>query len=91
MTAAVKLEKHELCCIVLRIPDAKCNKICCESTTAAQKREGLIYHFLNYSEYASWSDLASKLYYREHHEALSAARRFIDRAPGKRVFPNKFM
>ena len=36
-----------------------------------------------YSQYASWSDLASKLYHREHHEVLSAAKKFIKKTFGK--------
>ena len=91
MTATVKLEDDHLGNWILDVPPSKCNEIHQQSSTAAQERERLICYFLNYSEYASWSYLAGRLYYREHHKALSAARRFIDRAPGKRVFPNKFM
>ena len=84
----MKLENYELGLNILTVPLTKHNEIHQQSSTAAQEREGLIHYFLNYSEYASWSYLAGRLYWREHHEALSAARRFIKRAPGRCVYTN---
>ena len=86
MTAAVKLENYDLGGEILDVPYLKCDEIHLQSSTDAQEREGLIHYFLNYSQYASWSGLASRLYYWENHEALSAARRFIKRAPGRCVY-----
>ena len=83
VTATMKLEDGELGNWILDVPFSICEKIHQQSSTATQEREGLIHYFINYSEYASWRYLAGKLYYREHHEALSAARRFIKRAPGR--------
>ena len=88
MTATVKLKDNELGYWILDVPLSKCHEIHQQSSTAAQEREGLIRYFFNYSEYASWSYLAGRLYWREHHEALSAARRFIKRAPGRCVYTN---
>lgn len=84
--AIVKLECYELGEWILTDPKPKCEEIYQQSSTAAQEREGLIYYFLNYSEFASWRYLAGQLYYRQHYEALSAARRFIKTAPGKCMY-----
>ena len=65
----VKLEEDELG-ITLNIPQSKREEIKKQSCSAAEQREALIHYFLSYSEYASWKDLASRLYCREHKEAL---------------------
>ena len=48
-------------------------------------RQAVIDYFIKYSPYASWTWLASRLYWREEHEALSAVKKFIKRTRGKCV------
>lgn len=83
--ATVKLE---LVNCILGIPPSIIKEIHQQSSTTVQKREKLICYFLDYSAYASWSDLASNLYYMGHHEALQQllAARFIEKAPGLCVY-----
>ena len=88
VTATVPLEGDELGGRVLIVPDSEHEKIHWQSSTAAEERERLIRYYLNYSEYASWGHLAGKLYHRQHHDALSAARRFIKTEPGEFVCNN---
>ena len=83
VTATVPLEDNELGDWVLGVPESKCEEIHEQSSTAAEERERLIHYYLNYSEYASWSHLTGSLYSRQHHDALSAARRFIKTEPGE--------
>ena len=71
---------------ILFIPVSKMEELRQQSSTTAEYREGLIDYFLKYSELASWSDLAGRLYYFEQHEAVVAARRFIKGTPGKCVY-----
>jgi hypothetical protein len=85
VTATVPLEDDELGRSVLRAPESKCQEIHWQSSTAVEERERLIHYYLNYSEYASWGHLAGRLYHRQHHDALSAARRFIKTEPGEFV------
>ena len=66
----------------LAIPASKREELQQQSSTASEYREGLIDYFLKYSEFASWSGLASRLYSVEQHEAVAAARRFIKGTPG---------
>ena len=68
---------------VLLIPGCKCVEIHHQSSTVAEERETLIRYYLNYSPYATWSHLAGRLYYRQHHEALLEARKFIKTEPGQ--------
>ena len=56
-----------------------------KTSTSAEYRERLIEYYHQYSPYASWGDLAGRLYYWECPEALAASRRFIKRTPGKCV------
>ena len=77
------LDGGELGGCVLLVPGSKCVEIHCQSSTDAEERETLIRYYLNYSPYASWSDLAGTLYHGQHHEALSAARKFIKTEPGQ--------
>ena len=70
----------------LSIPRNKGRELQQQSSTTAEYRERLIDYFLKYSEFASWSDLAGRLYYFEQHEAVAAARRFIKGTPGKCVY-----
>ena len=69
--------------LVLSLPVSKCMEIHQQSSTTAEERERLIHYYLNYSPYASWSHLASRLYCGQHHDALSAARTFIKTEPGE--------
>ena len=71
---------------ILAISVSKREELQQQSSTTAEYREGLIDYFLKYSEYASWSDLASWLYCYEQHEVVAAARRFIKGTPGKSVY-----
>ena len=68
---------------VLRVPSSKCVEIHRQSSTEAEERETLIHYYLSYSQYASWSHLAGRLYRTQHLEALSAARKFIKTEPGQ--------
>ena len=76
-------DSGELGSSVLVVPDSKCVEIHRQSSTDAEERETLIRYYLSYSPYASWSHLAGRLYYGQHHEALSAARKFIKTEPGQ--------
>ena len=88
VTATVPLEADELGEGVLLVPRSEYEEIHRQSSTAAEERETLIRYYLNYSEYASWGHLAGRLYRGQHHDALSAARRFIKTEPGEFVCNN---
>ena len=81
VTATIK-DLHKLA-DCLRVPSTKRREIRETTSTSAEYREGLINYFIQYSPYATWSDLCGKLYYNEHPEAVAAARKFIKRTPGK--------
>ena len=83
VTATVTLQGDELGDQVLLVPWTKCKEIHQQSSSAAEERARLIHYYLNYSAYASWSHLAGRLYSRQHHDALSVARRFIKTEPGE--------
>ena len=83
VTATVPLEDDELGQKVLGVPERKRKEIYQQSSTDAEERERLIHYYLNNRPYASWSHLAGKLYHRQHHDALSAVRRFIKTEPGE--------
>ena len=84
VTATVPLERDELGSSVLGVPlSTKCREIHQQSSSPAEERERLIHYYLNYSPYTSWSHLAGKFYYRQHHHALSATKKFIKREPGE--------
>ena len=83
VTATVTLQGDELGSEILLVPRSKRKEIHQQSSSAAEERATLIHYYLNYSEYASWSDLAGRLYCRQHRDALSAARRFIKTEPGE--------
>ena len=88
VTATVPLEGNELGVMVLGVkvlgvPTSKCREIHEQSSSTAEQRERLIHYYLNYSPYASWSHLAGSLYRKQHHDALSATRKFIKREPGE--------
>ena len=85
VTATVPLERDELGSWVLIVPETKCTEIHQQSSSAVEERERLIHYYLNYSPYASWSHLAGRLYHGQHHDALSATRKFIKREPGEFV------
>ena len=88
VTATVPLKGDKLGGSVLLVPRSKYEKIRRQSSTAAEERERLICYYLNYSPYANWGDLAGRLYRGQHHDALSAARRFIKTEPGEFVCNN---
>ena len=54
-----------------------------QSSTTVEYRNKAIDYFLKYSHFASWSDISSRLYVGEHHEALAVAREFIKGTSGK--------
>ena len=83
VTATVPLKGDALGHWVLGVPMNKCTEIYQQSSTATQERKWLIDYYLNYSPYASWSDLVCRLYRKQYHNALSAAKRFIKKELGK--------
>ena len=83
VTATVPLEDDELGWMVLRVPDSKYKEIHQQSSTATEERERLIHYYLNTSPFTSWNHLAGRLYHGQHHDALSAVRRFIKTEPGE--------
>ena len=84
--AAVPLEDDELGYWIMMLPESKCKEMDQQSSSAVEERERLIHYYLNYSEYASWSHLAGRLYYRQHHDALSATMKFIKKKPGELIY-----
>ena len=70
----------------LRMPYSEQREIRKKTSTSAEYREGLINYIIQYSPYATWSDLSERLYRNECPEAVAAARRFIKRTPGKCVY-----
>ena len=68
---------------VLGVAKSKREEFKQHSSTTAEYRERLIEYFIKYSHWASWSDLASRLYYYDKPEAVAAARTFITQTPGK--------
>ena len=87
VTATVPLEDDELGGRVLGVSESKRKeRIHQQSSTAAEERERLIHHYLNYTEYASCSHLAGRLYCRQHYDVLSAVRRFIKTKPGEFMY-----
>ena len=68
---------------VLEVPVSKREEFQQQSSTTVEYRNKVIDYFLKYSYLVSWSDVSSRLYYREHHEALAAVREFIKGTSGK--------
>ena len=83
VTATVKDDQLGGC---LDVPSSKRFEMREKTSTSAEYREGLINYFIQYSPYATWSDLSGELYFNECPEALAAARRFIKRTPGRCVY-----
>ena len=83
VTATVKDDLLGDC---LRVPPSKQYEIRKKTSTSAEYREGLINYFIQYSPYATWSDLSGELYCNEYPKAMAAARRFIKKTPGKCVY-----
>ena len=81
--ATIKLEENELG-NVLSLPVAEQDEICQQQHLSdREKRERLIQGFLDHSEYANWSELSGRLYYRNHHQATLKSKEFITKARGK--------
>ena len=78
VTATVK--ENRLGRNILGVPGSKREEI---RQQKSNYREGVVEYFIKYSPFASWSWLASGLYYWEEHEALSAVKKFIKRTPGE--------
>ena len=68
---------------VLYMAESKREEFKQRSSTTAEYRERLIEYFIKYSPWASWSDLAGRLYLYDQPEAVAAARTFITQTPGK--------
>ena len=68
---------------VLNVAMSKTEEFKQRSSTTADYRKRLIEYFIKYSPWASWSDLAGRLYYYDQPEAVAAARTFITQTPGK--------
>ena len=68
---------------VLNVPFSKWEEFQQWSSTTADYRQRLIDHFIKYSPWVGWSDLASRLYHYEQPAAVEAARAFITQTPGK--------
>ena len=68
---------------VLNVPGSKREEFRQQSSTTADYRQRLIEYFIKYSQWASWSDLASWLYHYDQPAAVEAARAFITQTPGK--------
>ena len=68
---------------VLHVPVNKSEEFRQQSSTTADYRQRLIDYFVKYSPWASWSDLASRLYPYGTPSSVEAARAFITQTPGK--------
>lgn len=68
---------------VLDVPGSKREEFQQQSSTTADYRQRLIDYFIKYSHWASWSDLASRLYGYGTPSSVEAARAFITQTPGK--------
>lgn len=67
----------------VRVPWRMREKISHQKSTDTEHRRETINYFLKYSEIATWHDLASRLYWLDHQEAVKATKVFIKRALGK--------
>ena len=77
------LDDHKLADYILQVPGSIREEIRGKTSTSADYREGVIEYYIQYSPRATWGELAGRLHFEECHEALAAARRFINRTPGK--------
>ena len=68
---------------VLYVAESKREEFQQQSSTTADYRQRLIDYFIKYSQWASWSNLASRLYGCGTPSAVEAARAFITQTPGK--------
>ena len=68
---------------VLEVSVSKREEFQQQSSTTADYRQRLIDYFIKYSPWASWSDLASRLYLYGTPSSLEAARTFITQTLGK--------
>ena len=69
----------------LRLSLRVSGKIFDHCTDEDQRRDQLIHYWRNTSPEASWTWLAGELYHEEETTALTAAKRFVNRAPGEGV------
>ncbi len=70
----------------LSVPSRKMREIQQQSSTVAHQREALIIYHIKFTEYASWTDLATNLYNDGHHDAVATAKTFIKQTPGKYMY-----
>ena len=75
----VSVEQMELC---LRVPPNVRRKIKEQSHSEEERRNQLVNWWLMTSPYASWQWLSGWIHYIEEKSALSAAKRYVQRAPG---------
>ena len=71
---------------VLQIPQSKREEFRRQSSTTADYRQRLIDYFIKYSPWATWSDLASRLYAYGTPSSVEAPRAFITQTPGKTFY-----
>ena len=83
VTATIEDEQLGRCLVV---PPSIQYKIREKTSSSVEYRERVIEYYIQYSPYATWSDLAGLLYSRDYPEAVAAARRFIKRTPGKCMY-----
>ena len=76
---------------VLEVPRSKRKEFRQQSSTTADYRQRLIDYFIKYSPWATWSDLASRLYAYGTPSAVEAARAFITQTPGKTFYVVNFL
>ena len=69
----------------LRLPHSVKFKIFHHCIDEDQRRDQLIHYWRSTSHEASWMRLAGQLHYKEETTALTAAKRFVNRAPGEGV------
>ena len=84
VTATV--DDYKLAEFILQVPGSIQYEIREKTSTSADFREGAIEYYIQYSPRATWAELAGRLYLMECGEALAAARRYIERTPGKCVY-----
>ena len=68
---------------VLYVPGSKRKELQQQSSTTADYRQKLIDYFIKYSPWASWNDLASRLYRHGTPSSVEVAKTFITQTPGK--------
>ena len=71
---------------IFGVPKSKKEEFQQQSSITADYRQRLVDYFIKYSPWASWSDLAGRLYRYSTSETVEAARAFITQPPGKTFY-----